>query len=36
MGTSKLGLYIFFLAGGPEMEPWWLTLLRLSWSGYLI
>jgi hypothetical protein len=30
------GLFMFFLVGGPAMEPWWATPLGLSWSGFLI
>lgn len=30
-----IGPVFYFLSGGPLREPWWVTVVGLSWVGFL-
>jgi hypothetical protein len=30
-----IGPVFYLLSGGPFQEPWWVTVLGLSWAGFL-
>jgi len=31
-----VGPLFYLLTGGPKTNPWWVTMLGLSWAGFMI